>query len=103
MLQELPQQVHDRRMILLTMRSTYPSFSNTLDHPQDTSRHLELQCYMWLEVLVTSNSDDFLEEVHAMWPEGSTNGGAGSASTDAAINEVVSLFRTPSPASTPTW
>ena len=37
-----------------------------------------------------------------MWLEGDTNSGAGSVSMDAAINKVVSLFRTPSPASTPT-
>ena len=92
MLQELPQQVHDHHMILLTMRSTHPSFSNTSDHPQDTSHHLESQCYKWLEVLVKSNLDNFLEEVHNMWLEGGTNGGAGSASTDAAIDEVMSLF-----------
>jgi hypothetical protein len=79
-------------MILLTMRSTHPSFSNTLDHPQDTSCHLELQCYMWLKVLVTSNLDNFLVEVHAIWLEGSINSVAGSALMDVAINKVMSLF-----------
>ena len=42
MLQELPQQAHNCRMTLPTMSSTNSSFSNTSDHPQDTSCHLEL-------------------------------------------------------------
>jgi hypothetical protein len=73
-----------------------------LDHPQDTSHHLELQCYKWLKVLLKSNLDDFLEEVHDMCLEGDTNSGVGSASMDAAINKVMSLFWTSSPASTST-
>ena len=95
MLQEPPQQVHDRRTSLPAMSSTHSSFSNTSDHPQDTSRHLELQHYEErLEALLESKLDDFRDEVRAMRLEAGTNGGTGSASTDAAINEVVSLFRT---------
>lgn len=95
MLQEPPQQVHDRRASLPAMTSTRSSFSDTSDHPQDTLPHIELQRYEErLEALLESKLDDFREEVRAMRLEAGANSGTGSASTDAAINEVVSLFRT---------
>jgi len=95
MLQEPPQQAPDRRASLPAMTSTRSSFSDTSDPPQDTSRHLDLQRYEErLEALLESKLDDFREEVRAMRLEAGANSGAGSASTDAAINEVVSLFRT---------
>jgi len=94
-LQEPPQQVHDRRTSLPAMTSTRSSFSDTSDHPQDTLPHLDLQRYEErLEALLESKLYNFREEVRAMRLEAGANGGAGSASTDAAINEVVSLFRT---------
>jgi len=43
-------------------------------------------------MLLESKLDDFCKEVHAMWLEASTNRGVGLASTDAAINKVMSLF-----------
>ena len=95
MSQEPPQQVHDRRASLPAMTSTRSSFSDTSDHPQDISPHLDLQRYEErLEALLETKLDDFREEVRAMRLEAGANGGAGSMSTDAAINEVVSLFRT---------
>jgi hypothetical protein len=94
MLQEPPQQGRDRRASLPAMASSRSSFSDTPDHPQDISRRLELQHYEErLEALLESKLDDFREEVRALRLEAGANGGTGSASTDAAINEVVSLFR----------
>ena len=47
-------------------------------------------------MLLESKLDDFREEAPALRSEAGANGGTGSASTDAAINEVVSLFHTQS-------
>src|SRR6266702_383311 len=93
-LQEPPQPVRDRRASLPVMSSARSSFSDTSLHPQDISRRLELQEYEErLEALLESKLDDFREEVRALRLETGTNGGIGSASTEAAINGVVSLFR----------
>jgi hypothetical protein len=94
LLQEPPQQARDRRASLPAMASVHSSFSDTSGQPQDISRRLELQQYEErLEALLENKLNDFREEVRALRLEAGANGGAGSASTDAAINEVVSLFR----------
>ncbi len=62
---------------------------------QDISCHLQLQQYgEWLEVLLESKLDDFCEEVQVLWLEAGANGSMGSASTDAAIKDIMSLFCT---------
>ena len=93
---EPPQQPRDRRASLPAMASSHSSFSDTSGHVQhDISRRLELQHYEErLEALLESKLDDFREEVRALRLEAGANGGAASASTEAAMNEVVSLFRT---------
>jgi hypothetical protein len=94
LLQEPPQQARDRRASLPAMASVRSSFSDTSGQPQDLSRRLELQQYEErLETLLENKLDDFREEVRALRLEAAAHGAAGSASTDAAINEVVSLFR----------
>lgn len=94
LLQEPPQQTRDRRASLPAMASVHSSFSDTSGQPQDISRRLELQQYEErLEALLENKLNDFREEVRALRLEAGASGGAGSASTDAAINEVVSLFR----------
>ena len=45
-------------------------------------------------MLLESKLNDFREKVRALQSEAGTNGGTGFASTDAAINKVVSPFRT---------
>ncbi|KAI0285532.1 hypothetical protein BC826DRAFT_119175 [Russula brevipes] len=95
LLQEPPQPARDRRASLPTMSSAHSSFSDTSTHPQNVSRRLELQQYEErLEALLESKLDDFREEVRALRLEAGARSGAASASTEAAINEVVSLFRT---------
>ena len=95
LLQEPPQPARDRRASLPAMASTRSSSSDTSGPTQYISRRLELQQYEErLEALLESKLDDFREEVRALRSEAGANGGTGSASTDAAINEVVSLFRT---------
>ncbi|KAH8999723.1 hypothetical protein EDB92DRAFT_2080754 [Lactarius akahatsu] len=92
--QEPPPPVRDRRASLPMMSSARSSFSDTSDNPQDISRRLELQQYEErLEALLESKLDDFREEVRALRLEAGANGAAGSTSTEAAINGVVSLFR----------
>ncbi|KAI9436935.1 hypothetical protein H4582DRAFT_366964 [Lactarius indigo] len=92
--QEPPPPVRDRRASLPVMSSARSSFSDTSVNPQDISRRLELQQYEErLEALLESKLDDFREEVRALRLEAGANGGIGSASTEAAINGVVSLFR----------
>ena len=91
-LQEPPPPVRDRRASLPVMSSTRTSFSDISVNPHDISRRLEMQQYEErLEALLESKLDDFREEVRALRLEaGNNNGGA---STEAAINGVVSLFR----------
>ena len=86
------QLARDRRASLPAMSSARSSLSDTsIIHPPDVSRRLELQQYEErLEALLESKLDDFREEVRALRLEA---GGAGAASTEGAINEVVSLFR----------
>ncbi|KAH9992519.1 hypothetical protein BJV74DRAFT_962454 [Russula compacta] len=93
---EPPQQPRDRRASLPAMASSHSSFSDTSGHLQNNiSRRLELQHYEErLEALLESKLDDFREEVRALRLEAGANGGTASASTEKAINEVVSLFRT---------
>jgi hypothetical protein len=77
------------------MASVRSSSSDTLGPIHDISHRLELQQYEeGLEALLESELDDFHEEVRALRSEDGANGGTGSASTDAAINKVVSLFHT---------
>ena len=93
-LPEPPQQARDRRASLPAMASAQSSFSDTSALP-NISHRLELQQYEErLESLLESKLNAFREEVRALRLEAGANGGAGSASTEAAINEVVSLFRT---------
>ncbi|KAI9451537.1 hypothetical protein F5148DRAFT_1290056 [Russula earlei] len=93
--QEPPQPAQDRRSSLPMMASARSSFSDTSVHLPNISHRLELQQYEErLEALLESKLDDFREEVRALRLEAGANGGAPSASTEAAINEVVSLFRT---------
>ncbi len=77
------------------MASVRSSSSDTLGPTHDISRRLELLQYEErLEALLESKPDDFREEVRALRSEDGANGGTASVSTDAAINKVVSLFRT---------
>ena len=76
------------------MASARPSSSGTSGPTQDVLHRLELQQLEgWLEGLLGSKLDDLREEVRMLRSEAGANGGAGSASTGAAINEAVSLFR----------
>jgi hypothetical protein len=92
--QEQPQPARDRRASLPVMESIRSSLSDTSIHPPDVPR-LDLQHYEErLEALLEGKLNDFREEVRALRLEASAaNGRAASASTEAAINEVVSLFR----------
>jgi hypothetical protein len=84
--------VCDHRTSLPAMSSVHSSSSDTSGPTQYISHCLELQQYEErLEVCLEIKLDDFREEVWALWSEAGANGGMGSASTDAAINEVVSL------------
>lgn len=95
LLQEPPQSARDRRASLPAMASARSSFSDSSVHPSNIAYRLELQQYEErLEALLESKLDAFRKEVRALRLEAGANGGAGSASTEAAINEVVSLFRT---------
>ena len=95
LLQEPPQSARDRRASLPAMASARSSFSDSSAHPPSIAHRLDLQQYEErLEALLESKLDAFRKEVRALRLEASANGGAGSASTEAAINEVVSLFRT---------
>ena len=95
LLQEPSQSARDRRASLPAMASARSSFSDSSAHPPSIAHRLELQQYEErLEALLESKLDAFRKEVRALRLEASANGGAGSASTEAAINEVVSLFRT---------
>ena len=95
LLQELPQSAPDRRASLPAMASAHSSFSDSSVRPPNIAYRLELQQYEErLEALLESKLDAFRKEVRALRLEAGANGGAGSASTEAAINEVVSLFRT---------
>lgn len=95
LLQEPPQSARDRRASLPAMASARSSFSDSSVHPPNIPYRLELQQYEErLEALLESKLDAFRKEVRALRLEAGANGGAGSASTEAAINEVVSLFRT---------
>jgi hypothetical protein len=95
LLQEPPQLARDRRASLPAMASANSSFSDTSVQPPNISHRLELQQYEErLEALLESKLDAFRKEVRALRLEARANGGAASASTEAAINEVVSLFRT---------
>ncbi|KAI0297544.1 hypothetical protein B0F90DRAFT_1912759 [Multifurca ochricompacta] len=92
--QEPPQPARDRRASLPVMGSARSSFSDTSIHPPNIPHRLELQQYEErLEALLESKLDDFREEVRALRLETGANGGTGLASTEAAINEVVTLFR----------
>ncbi len=83
----------DRRASVPAMASAHSSSSGTSGPTQDILHCLELQQFKeWLEALLGSKLDDFHEEVRALRSETGANGGTGLASTDAAINEVVSLF-----------
>ena len=93
-LQEPPPPIRDRRASLPAMSSTRTSFSDISVNPHDISRRLEMQQYEErLEALLESKLDDFREEVRALRLEAGNKGGVASASTEAAINGVVSLFR----------
>jgi hypothetical protein len=93
--QEPPQPARERRASLPAMASVRSSSSDTSGTTQDILRRLELQQYEErLEALLESKLDYFREEVWALRSEAGANGGTGSASTDAGINEVVSLFCT---------
>jgi hypothetical protein len=97
LLQEPSQTSRDRRASLpaMAMASARSSFSDSSVHPPNITYRLELQQYEErLEALLESKLDAFRKEVRALRLEAGANGGAGSASTEAAINEVVSLFRT---------
>jgi hypothetical protein len=95
LLQEPPQSARDRRASLPAMASARSSFSDSSVHAPNIAYRLELQQYEErLEALLESKLDAFRKEVRALRLEAGANGGAGSASTEAAINEVVSLFRT---------
>jgi hypothetical protein len=95
LLQEPPQQARDRRASLPAMASAHSSFSDTSAHPPNILHRLDLQQYEErLEALLESKLNAFREEVRTLRLEAGAKGGAGSASTEAAINEVVSLFRT---------
>jgi hypothetical protein len=95
LLQEPPQSARDRRASLPAMASARSSFSDSSVHPPNIAYRLELQQYEErLEALLESKLDAFRKEVRALRLEAGANGGTGSASTEAAINEVVSLFRT---------
>ena len=95
LLQEPPQSARDRRASLPAMASARSSFSDTSAQPPSISHRLELQHYEErLEALLESKLDAFRKEVRTLRLESNANGGTGSASTEAAINEVVSLFRT---------
>jgi hypothetical protein len=95
LLQEPSQSARDRRASLPVMDSARSSFSDSSVHPPNVAYRLELQQYEErLEALLESKLDAFRKEVRALRLEAGANGGAGSASTEAAINEVVSLFRT---------
>ena len=95
LLQEPPQSARDRRASLPAMASARSSFSDTSAQPPNISPRLELQHYEErLEALLESKLDAFRKEVRTLRLEANANSGASSASTEAAINEVVSLFRT---------
>ena len=95
LLQEPSQSARDRRASLPAMASAHSSFSDSPVHPPNVAYRLELQQYEErLEALLESKLDAFRKEVRALRLEAGANGGAGSASTEAAINELVSLFRT---------
>jgi hypothetical protein len=101
LLQDPPQpaRASDCRATLPAMASVRSSSSDTSGPTQDISRRLKLQQYEErLEALLESKLDDFREEVWALRSEDGANGGTCSASTDAvtlaAIDEVMSLFRT---------
>jgi len=95
MLQEPPRSARDRRTSLPAMASARSSFSDSSVHQSNIAHRLELQHYEErLEALLESKLDAFRKEVRALRLEAGANGGAGSATTEAAINEVVSLFRT---------
>ena len=95
LLQEPPQPARDRRASLPAMASARSSSSDTSGPTQYISRRLELQQYEErLEALLESKLDDFCEEVQVLWLEAGANGSMGSASTDAAIKDIMSLFCT---------
>lgn len=96
LLQEPSQPARDRRASLPVMASAHSSFSDSPVHPTNVAYRLELQQYEErLEALLESKLDAFRKEVRALRLEaGAANGGPGSASTEAAINDLVSLFRT---------
>ncbi len=77
------------------MASAHSSFSDSSVHPSNIAHRLELQQYEErLEALLEGKLDAFRKEVRALRLEASANGAAASTSTETAINEVVSLFRT---------
>jgi hypothetical protein len=84
--------VRDLHAPLPAIFSVHSSSSDTSGPTQYISRRLELQQYEErLEARLEIKLDDFCEEVRALRSEAGANGGTGLASTDAAINVVVSL------------
>jgi hypothetical protein len=90
--QEQPQLARDRRASLPAMGSARSSLSDASVHPPDVSRNIELQHFEErLEALLESKLDDFRGEMRALRSQASTTKGA--ATSEAALNDLVSLFR----------